>query len=104
MAQDNLVATLTPLEGYALISPHHENKQSHGIIVKRDRDDYYIRGTVVAVGTSITIWEGANLRQIDSPCKVGDTVLYSSSGYETITEQGREIQVVKFSSIVGVYK
>ena len=94
----NLTSRLNPVNGYILINSE-KVEQTSAIIINKEKEDAYIRGKVVKVGGPI-FDEGV---EIIPPCKVGDSVLYSFSGFEEVTINGESIRVVKFSNIVGVF-
>lgn len=94
------MSNLSPVPGYALITPDKStDTPEEGIITTKDKQDYFIRGTIIKIGGTL---ETENLT-IEPPAKEGDMVLYSASGYEDITLGIERVQVVKFSAIVGVY-
>ena len=87
-----------PVNGYLFITPD-KKEEEQTIIVKKVKDDAYIRGKVISVGGSI--WNDG--REITSPCKAGDIVLYSFSGFEEVNIDGETIRILKFANIVGVF-
>ncbi len=90
---------LVPVAGYATISPEKE-KEDSAIIIRKEKDDAYIKGKVIKVGGSY-YQDGIEFK---APCKPGDVVLYSYSGFEDTMVGGKTVRIIRFSAIVGIFK
>jgi len=95
-----LADKLHPVAGYITITPQEETK-IEGVIYNKEKEDAYVRGKVLKVGDGF-LHDSGNF--LGSPCKEGDIVLYSFSGFENVTQEGETIQVVRFSAIVAIIK
>ena len=107
---------IKPARGIVLIEPLEAEETSAGGVYLPDRvKDMPQKGKVLAVGESRFLGErhrdpaegmGSKYVQIwDSPpCKVGDTVIFKRFVDNRIKEEGRELLLVKFEDILGVYE
>lgn len=93
---------LHPAPGYVLVEPAQSQKQTDsGIYLPDTHDDKPQHGTVLAVGDSI--WE-SGVKELKSPVKKGDQVLYKKWGGNEITIGDIEYQFLKFEDILAVIK
>ncbi len=93
---------LTPMAGYVLVEPSQKQTQTPGGIYLPDSSSEKPQaGTVIAVGTSI--WE-SGVKELKSPVKVGDAVVYKKWGGNDVKMNGIEYQFLKFEDILAVIK
>lgn len=98
---DNLL-DITPSAGYYTIAQLPTESSSQNIIVSTnpDANQSYKKGKIVAVGDREKTAQGGT---IEPQYQVGDVVWYSLSSikFEEITEDGKSIQLIRFSSVVA---
>lgn len=93
---------LTPMPGYVLVEPSQKQTQTAGGIYLPDNaGDKPQAGTVIAIGDSI--WE-SGVKELKSPVKVGDQVVYKKWGGNDVKMNGVEYQFLKFEDILAVIK
>ncbi len=93
---------LTPTPGYVLVEPSEKTTQTAGGIYLPDNaSDKPQAGTVIAVGTSV--WE-SGIKEVVSPVKVGDQVVYKKWGGNDVKMNAVEYQFLKFEDILAVIK
>ncbi|KKU45984.1 MAG: 10 kDa chaperonin [Microgenomates group bacterium GW2011_GWC2_46_7] len=93
---------LTPMPGYVLVEPAEKATQTAGGIYLPDNaSDKPQAGTVIAVGESI--WE-SGVKEVKSPVKVGDAVVYKKWGGNDVKMGTIEYQFLKFEDILAVIK
>ena len=93
---------LTPMPGYVLVEPAEKATQTAGGIYLPDNaSDNPQAGTVIAVGESI--WE-SGVKEVKSPVKVGDAVVYKKWGGNDVKMGTIEYQFLKFEDILAVIK
>ncbi len=92
---------LTPMPGYALVEPAEKTTQTQGGIYLPDSSSEKPQaGTVIAVGAA-TYKDG---KEISSPVKVGDQVVYKKWGGNDVKMLGVEYQFLQFEDILAVIK
>lgn len=100
MADTVTVSQLQPLAGYVLVEPAKAQKQTaSGIYLPDSQDEKPQHGTVLAVGESI--WE-SGVKEIKSPVKKGDQVIYKKWGGNDFKIGDVEYQFLKFEDILAV--
>lgn len=93
---------LSPMPGYVLVEPAEKATQTAGGIYLPDNaSDKPQAGTVIAIGDSI--WE-SGVKELKSPVKVGDSVVYKKWGGNDVKMNGIEYQFLKFEDILAVIK
>lgn len=95
-----LASKLSPTNGYAVIQPDTTETKTTGIVIKKEKKDYYQFGTILKIGGKVPVGDGVVL---EPPAEIDDTVLYAYADHEAITKEGETIQIVKFNAIVSVY-
>ena len=119
---------IRPSRGYVLIEATEADEVSAGGVYLPDRvKDMPQKGKVLAVGEEITNCAeclygkkyptphdsvvairshilGTNCGFFDPPCKVGDIVIFKKFVDNRIKEEGKELLLVPFSDILGVYE
>ena len=89
---------LTP--GNVLVEPaKEETKTSSGIILPENETEKPQHGIVLAVGDAL--W-ASGVKEIKSPCKVGDKVIYKKWGVNEVMIEDTEYQFLKFDDILAV--
>ena len=92
---------LTPMAGYVLVEPEAKQTQSVGGIYLPDNSSEKPQvGSVIAVGSS-TYKDG---KEIVSPVKVGDKVVYKKWGGNDVKMNAVEYQFLQFEDILAVIK
>jgi chaperonin GroES len=93
---------LTPMAGYVLVEPSEKQTQTAGGIYLPDNSSEKPQaGNVIAIGDSI--WE-SGIKELKSPVKVGDQVVYKKWGGNDVKMNGVEYQFLKFEDILAVIK
>lgn len=96
------VSQLHPLAGYVLVEPAQSQKQTaSGILLPDSHDEKPQHGTVLAVGDSI--WE-SGVKELKSPVKKGDQVIYKKWGGNEVKIGDIEYQFLKFEDILSIIK
>jgi chaperonin GroES len=96
------VKKVQPLAGYVLVEPAKiETKTASGLYLPENSAEKPAYGTVLAVGDSI--WE-AGVKEITSPVKVGQTVIYKKWGGNEFQIGDTEFQFLKFEDILATIK
>lgn len=96
------VTKITPMPGYVLVKPaEQETKTASGIYLPDSTDEKPQHGTVLAVGDSI--WE-SGVKEIKSPVKVKDSVIYKKWGGNDVKIGDVEYQFLKFEDVLAVIK
>ena len=106
MYNDEMETTFKPSPGYLLILPIEIEKRSDLIAVPNFMDDEH-RGRVVAVGNLKPFDSNPSIIQ-DSPCKLGDKVLYSLAGCERTKlpykdNLREDFIIAPFNRVLGVF-
>jgi len=97
------VTKITPMPGYVvLVKPaEQEMKTASGIYLPDSADEKPQHGTVLAVGTSV--WE-SGLKEVKSPVKIKDNVIYKKWGGNDVKIGDVEYQFLKFEDVLAVIK
>jgi chaperonin GroES len=90
---------LKPTSGYILIEPlEKEAKTASGIYLPDNVGEKPQIGKVIAVGSKTYVGE----HEVESPAKVGDSVLYKKWGGNEVKIEGKEYIFVKFDDVLAV--
>lgn len=90
-----------PVAGYILVKPQKQEKTTaSGIVLPDSHEDKPQQGTVLAVGGSIY----TDGREVISPVKVDDVVIYREWGGKEYKEDGTDLLLLKFDDIMAVIK
>lgn len=90
---------LKPTAGYLLIEPvEKEAKTASGIYLPDNAGEKPQMGKVIATGPK-TYSDG---HEIESPAKLGETVMYKKWGGNEVKIEGKEYIFVKFEDILAV--
>ena len=92
----------SPTAGYILIEPQEvETKTASGLYLPETATaEKPQKGKVLANGNAIY----QDSREILSPAKIGETVIYKKWGANEIKENGKEYLFVKFEDILAIVK
>ena len=102
MASHIDVSKLSPMPGYVLVQPAQaETKTASGIYLPENNDEKPQHGTVLAVGGPV--WE-SGVKEVKSPVKVKDNVIYKKWGGNDVKIGEVEYQFLKFEDILAVVK
>lgn len=92
---------LNPMPGYALVEPAEKQTQTAGGIYLPDNSSEKPQaGKVIAVGSYIH----KDGKEVSSPVKVGDSVVYKKWGGNDVKINGVEYQFLQFEDILAVIK
>ena len=90
---------LKPLAWYVLIEPApKETKTASGIYLPDTVEEKPQEGKVLAVGDSIF----DHGREVTSPVKVGEKVVYKKWGGNEIKIDGKELLLIKFEDLMAI--
>ena len=93
---------ITPASGYILVEPTKtERKTASGIVLPDSHEEKPQKGKVLAVGEAEITESGVKR---ESPCKVGQTVIYKEWGGNEYKEGEKEYLFIKFEDILGIVK
>lgn len=99
----NANLNLKPTSGYLLIEPlEKEVKTSSGIYLPETTGEKPQMGKVVAVGSSVKCDCKTGSCGMESPAKVGETVLYKKWGGNEVKIENKEYLFVKFEDVLAV--
>lgn len=92
---------IQPTPGYALVEPAQvDKKTASGIYLPDSHEEKPQHGKVLAVGAAVM----EHGQKIESPVKVGDTVIYKKWGGNDLKIGEVEYQFLKFDDILAVVK
>ena len=90
-----------PVAGFLLVEPQKQPKTTaSGIILPDNNQKKPQEGKVLAVGGAVY----RDSREILSPCKVGEVIVYSEWGGKEYKEDGVELLLLKFDDIMAIIK
>ncbi len=93
---------ITPASGYILVEPTKtERKTASGIVLPDSHEEKPQKGKVLAIGGAEITESGVKR---ESPCKVGQTVIYKEWGGNEYKEGEKEYLFIKFEDILGIVK
>lgn len=93
------ITRIQPLPGYVLVQPAESQKQTaSGIILPDSHEEKPQHGTVLAVGGPV--WE-SGVKEVKSPVKKGDAVIYKKWGGNDFKVGEIEYQFLKFEDILA---
>jgi chaperonin GroES len=93
---------IKPVAGYILVKPQKKEKvTASGILLTESHEEKPQEGTVLSVGEVFVTDYGTKK---ESPCKVGDTVIYREWGGKEYKENEVELLILKFDDIMAVLK
>lgn len=97
--KENQKLGVKPLPGYLLIEPSSaEIQTASGIYLPETAQEKPAQGKVLAVGDSYL--EAG--KEISSPVKIGDTVIFKKWGGDEVRIKGDEYKLVKFDDLMAV--
>lgn len=95
-------SNIQPVSGYILVKPQKKEKTTaSGIVLPESHEEKPQQGTVLSVGDVFVTDYGVKK---ESPCKVGDTVVYREWGGKEYKENDVELLILKFDDIMAVIK
>jgi len=96
------MSNITPVAGYILVQPQKKEKTTaSGIVLPDSHEDKPQQGTVLSVGDVYVSDYGTKK---ESPCKVGDSVIYREWGGKEYKEDNTDLLLLKFDDIMAVIK
>jgi chaperonin GroES len=91
---------IKPVAGYILVQPQKKEKTTaSGIVLPDSHEDKPQQGTVLAIGDVFVSDYGTKK---ESPCKVGDSVIYREWGGKEYKEDNTDLLILKFDDIMAV--
>ena len=101
---NNLKINLKPTAGYLLIEPlEKEVKTASGIYLPDNAGEKPQKGKVIATGAKIyAALSTSENHTVESPAKVGETVLYKKWGGNEVKIDNKEYIFVKFDDVLAV--
>jgi chaperonin GroES len=97
---DLSIKSVKPLAGYVLVEPAKSpDKTKSGLYLPESSTEKPQYGKVLAVGDSI--WE-SGVKELKSPVKVGQTVIYKKWGGNDFKVDDTEYQFLKFEDVLAV--
>ncbi|MCX6726770.1 MAG: co-chaperone GroES [Candidatus Shapirobacteria bacterium] len=92
---------IMPVPGYLLIEPQKKEKVTDsGIVLPESHEEKPQQGKVLSVGGSIY----NDGREVVSPCKVADVVIYREWGGKEYKDGNTDLLLLKFDDIMAVIK
>jgi len=98
---DLKASQLKPNNGYVLVEPIKDEPKTKSGIYLPETEDKPQQGKVLAVGGSV--WESGT-KEIKSPVKKGDVVIYKKWGGNDFKIEDVEYQFLKFEDILATVK
>ena len=93
---------ITPASGYILVEPTKtERRTASGIVLPDSHEEKPQKGKVLAIGGAEITESGVKR---ESPCKVGQTVIYKEWGGNEYKEGEKEYLFIKFEDILGIVR
>ena len=90
-----------PVAGFILVEPQKkESTTASGIVLPESHQDKPQQGKVLAVGD--TVYNDG--KEVLSPCKIGDIVIYREWGGKEYKEENVELLLLKFDDIMAIIK
>jgi len=90
---------IKPVAGYILVQPQKQEKTTpSGIVLPENNQEKPQQGKVLAVGPALKHPEHTT----ESPCKVGDTVIYREWGGKEYKHDNLELMILKFEDIMAI--
>ncbi len=88
-----------PVAGFLLVEPEKQQQTTaSGILLPSNHQEKPQQGKVLAVGDSVFDHD----REIKSPVKVGDIVIYKEWGGKEYKEDGTDLLILKFDDIMAI--
>jgi len=96
------MSNIHPVAGYLLIKPQKKEKVTpSGIVLSESHDEKPQQGTVLAIG-DVYISDSGTKKE--SPCAVGDVVIYREWGGKEYKDGDEDLLILKFDDIMAVVK
>lgn len=93
------MSNIIPVPGYILVQPQKKEKTTaSGIVLPESNQDKPQQGLVLAIGGPIY----SDGREVSSPVKIGDTVIYREWGGKEYKEDNTDLLILKFDDIMAV--
>ena len=93
------IKDFTPVESYIIVESL-EKTSGEGIEIIAD--EFPQLAKVISIGADS--YNAYTDRKVKAPCKVGQTILHSAGGFETLKFEGKEYRIVNFSKILAIKK
>ena len=94
------MSNIHPVPGYILVQPQKkESTTASGIVLPQSNNDKPQQGTVLAIGDVYVSDYGTKK---ESPCKVGDSVIYREWGGKEYKDNDTDLLILKFDDVMAV--
>ena len=94
------MSNIHPVPGYILVKPQKkETTTASGIVLPDSGNDKPQQGTVLAIGDVYVSDYGTKK---ESPCKVGDSVIYREWGGKEYKDNDTDLLILKFDDVMAV--
>jgi chaperonin GroES len=94
------MSNIHPVPGYILVQPQKKEKTTaSGIVLPDSGNDKPQQGTVLAIGDVFVSDYGTKK---ESPCKVGDSVIYREWGGKEYKNNDTDLLILKFDDVMAV--
>lgn len=94
------MTNITPAPGYILVEPKKVEKTTKsGIVLPDSHEEKTQQGKVISVGTTLVTDYGTKK---ESPCKIGDHVVYKEWGGSEYKDGDKEYMLLKFEDIMAI--
>ena len=92
---------IKPVPGYLLVEPIDDKEEfAGGLVMPDNAQEKPAKGVVLAIGEELEERD----RIVTCPVLVGDTVIYKRYGGQDIREGGKEVKLVRFDELMGIYE
>lgn len=96
------MSNIQPVPGYLLVKPEKKEKvTASGIVLSDTHEEKPQQGVVLAVGDTYVSDYGAKR---ETPCQVGDKVIYREWGGKEYKDGDQDLLILKFDDIMAVIK
>ena len=94
------MTNIKPTSGYILVEPKKIEKTTQsGIVLPDSHEEKTQQGKVLAIGPALVTDSGTKK---DSPCQVGDQVVYKEWGGNEFKDGDKEYMILKFEDIMAI--
>lgn len=96
------MTNIIPAAGYILVQPQKQDTvTASGIVLPESHQEKPQQGKVIAIGGEFTTDFGIKK---NSPCQVGDIVVYKEWGGKEYKDNGTDLLILKFDDIMAIVK
>lgn len=93
------MANIKPVPGYLLVEPQKVEKTTQsGIVLPDSHEEKPQQGKVLSVGASFK----DNGNDVNSPCNVGDVIIYKEWGGKEYKDGDKDLLILKFEDVMAI--